>query len=353
MSAGDALGSCRNRGRTGHLPHPDGTPCLWREQDGTTPVPGVYSADQVATDYTAPAPREAWLEGYRYALLNPDDPGVQADLARYQAELAEQRERLVDQLQEELQREREGTRVYAEQQRTLTGDLHRAREQAKVLREDAETNARRAEEAEQDAARYKDDHLRCCVLVADMHAAATGREGEGPWRGVVEDVADVRAERDKLKAETERLAKGWEQAYQQGWRQNEDQRLTYRRERDQARDHAAECMRETAQLHRALDSLGTDPERLAEQVGAGDAVCLFGRVYVARELLHMGTPGPTDATAECELVGQPLLEAQSGLFVPIPAGHMLSVTVTPYDSTPDVEHVCSLACGNGSNCPPR
>lgn len=32
-----------------------------------------------------------------------------------------------------------------------------------------------------------------CKTIADMHAAATGRSGRGPNRGVVEDVADVRA----------------------------------------------------------------------------------------------------------------------------------------------------------------
>ena len=39
----------------------------------------------------------------------------------------------------------------------------------------------------------EDDYGRACKLVADMHAAATGRPGEGPRRGVVEDVADLRA----------------------------------------------------------------------------------------------------------------------------------------------------------------
>lgn len=46
--------------------------------------------------------------------------------------------------------------------------------------------------AERDAARA--DNIRACETIADMLAAATGRHGEGPVRGVVEDVADVRAE---------------------------------------------------------------------------------------------------------------------------------------------------------------
>ncbi|MFZ3556447.1 MULTISPECIES: hypothetical protein [unclassified Streptomyces] len=44
-----------------------------------------------------------------------------------------------------------------------------------------------------DAARHKDDYLRACATIAAMHEAATGRTGEAPTRGVVEDVADVRA----------------------------------------------------------------------------------------------------------------------------------------------------------------
>ncbi|MET9140532.1 hypothetical protein [Streptomyces parvulus] len=43
-----------------------------------------------------------------------------------------------------------------------------------------------------DAERYKADYLNACKTIADMHAAATGRTGEAPTRGVVEDVADVR-----------------------------------------------------------------------------------------------------------------------------------------------------------------
>jgi hypothetical protein len=48
-------------------------------------------------------------------------------------------------------------------------------------------------EAEADAERYKADHLSACQTIAAMHAAATGRTGMAPIRGVVEDVADMRA----------------------------------------------------------------------------------------------------------------------------------------------------------------
>lgn len=47
-------------------------------------------------------------------------------------------------------------------------------------------------EAEADAERYKADALGACETIAAMHAAATGRRGVAPNRGVVEDVADVR-----------------------------------------------------------------------------------------------------------------------------------------------------------------
>ncbi len=40
--------------------------------------------------------------------------------------------------------------------------------------------------------RMKADHNRVCQLVAEMHAAATGRVGHGPERGVVEDIHDLR-----------------------------------------------------------------------------------------------------------------------------------------------------------------
>lgn len=51
-------------------------------------------------------------------------------------------------------------------------------------------------EAQLDAARYKADYEGACVTIAQMHEAATGRVGYGPIRGVVEDVEDIRIERD-------------------------------------------------------------------------------------------------------------------------------------------------------------
>ena len=51
-------------------------------------------------------------------------------------------------------------------------------------------------------ARLKDDYQNACKTVAEMHAAAVGQI-VGPNRGVVEDVADLRAERDDWKARAE------------------------------------------------------------------------------------------------------------------------------------------------------
>lgn len=60
-------------------------------------------------------------------------------------------------------------------------------------------DARRANaELTHDAERFKEDHLGACGTIAEMHAAATGRTGLGPIRGVVEDVADVRERADKV-----------------------------------------------------------------------------------------------------------------------------------------------------------
>lgn len=55
----------------------------------------------------------------------------------------------------------------------------------------------------------RDAHRSACSTVADMHAAATGRVG-GTIRGVVEDVADVRKERDELRSRCEAAEAGCE-----------------------------------------------------------------------------------------------------------------------------------------------
>ncbi|MGC5343666.1 hypothetical protein [Streptomyces sp. DT171] len=70
-----------------------------------------------------------------------------------------------------------------------------------VQRAEAE---QRAETAEQDAERFKADHEAACRTIADMHEAATGRTGMGPIRGVVEDVADVRARAQEMETDRDR-----------------------------------------------------------------------------------------------------------------------------------------------------
>ena len=52
------------------------------------------------------------------------------------------------------------------------------------------------------------DYLRACQTVAEMHAAAVG-EVCGPKRGVVEDVADLRAERDAAIRERDEARAEW------------------------------------------------------------------------------------------------------------------------------------------------
>lgn len=71
------------------------------------------------------------------------------------------------------------------------GDHWKAKAQEIEADRDHEAAAR--EQAQQDAERYKADHLAACRTIAEIHKAATGRTGMGPVRGVVEDVADVRA----------------------------------------------------------------------------------------------------------------------------------------------------------------
>ena len=51
----------------------------------------------------------------------------------------------------------------------------------------------------------KGNYLRACQTVAAMHAAATGKPGDGPRRGVVEDIEDLRAEKERLQAALEKF----------------------------------------------------------------------------------------------------------------------------------------------------
>jgi hypothetical protein len=75
-----------------------------------------------------------------------------------------------------------------ELRRTVAG------QQTAIQREQSRTAAAEAAivEAEEQAERYKADHLAACEQIAAMHAAAVG-EARGPLLGVVEDVASMRA----------------------------------------------------------------------------------------------------------------------------------------------------------------
>lgn len=76
----------------------------------------------------------------------------------------------------------------------------------------------RAKAAEADAERFKADHLAACKTIADMHEAATGRTGMGPIRGVVEDVADMRARAENFEGRAKAMdqrARHWRTAAEQ------------------------------------------------------------------------------------------------------------------------------------------
>jgi len=64
--------------------------------------------------------------------------------------------------------------------------------------------ADRIEKLEREFERIKEDCAQACLLVAKMHAAAVGAM-IGPKRGVVEDIEDLRLERDTLQADNARL----------------------------------------------------------------------------------------------------------------------------------------------------
>lgn len=78
-------------------------------------------------------------------------------------------------------------------------------------------------EAMADRDRFKQDYINACELVAAMHKAAVG-ETRGPTRGVVEDITDLRAERDF-----------WEQAATR----NGELYSAAENQRDQAREELA------------------------------------------------------------------------------------------------------------------
>jgi hypothetical protein len=76
-----------------------------------------------------------------------------------------------------------------------------------------------AEALRKDAERLRDDYGNACKLVADMHMAAMG-QAIGPVRGVVEDVADLRAEVERLRATLNTIARHYSSDWPQACRAN-------------------------------------------------------------------------------------------------------------------------------------
>ncbi|MFC9847766.1 hypothetical protein ACFWFF_01450 [Streptomyces sp. NPDC060223] len=79
----------------------------------------------------------------------------------------------------------------------------------------ADGASRAAEHWEAEAKRFKEDYLKACGTIAEMHSAAVGRSDRGPIRGVIEDVADVREA--MLRAEAERDGAYRERAQLLAW----------------------------------------------------------------------------------------------------------------------------------------
>ncbi|MEU1082329.1 hypothetical protein ABZ368_19270 [Streptomyces sp. NPDC005908] len=149
------------------------------------------------------------------------------------------------------------------------------RGRAATIREQAQ----RAEQAEADAERFKADYLSACQTIAAMHEAATGRTGEGPVRGVVEDVADVRA---RMLAAEERLA-----AYVDAFGPDAgDEYRAAQQRAEQAEQRAADLLQraERAEQDRASLAAALQATRTrAENTEAGDTAALRLAERTARQ----------------------------------------------------------------------
>jgi hypothetical protein len=140
--------------------------------------------------------------------------------------------------------------TYARRYEQAAERLRKAREQRK--------------EARAEAAEHKTNYLGACKTIAAMHAAAVG-EVCGPRRGVVEDVADLRAERDSLR---QQLAAAKAEA-----------------------EGLAETMRNTDRLtEQQLGEARARADNLGEQFRA--------RRHALSQALGLGTSAPWDAIAE-------------------------------------------------------
>ncbi|WP_326698026.1 hypothetical protein OG909_12150 [Streptomyces sp. NBC_01754] len=152
-------------------------------------------------------------------------------------------------------------------ERALTAEIRHA-ERTEQRAEEAERRAdglsKLLATAEQDAERYQDDYLAAARTIADMHEAATGRTGMGPVRGVVEDVADMRAHAEQGDALAVRLAQRTAAAWQRRAKEAqadrdmmEDSRDSAIQAREQAQQDAKQAKEreamanERAERHRA------------------------------------------------------------------------------------------------------
>lgn len=105
-------------------------------------------------------------------------------------------------------------------QPSMLDERDAARAEVAALRARLADAERAQADAEWELSNMRAAHDSACRTVADMHAAAVGAERSGPIRGVVEDVADVRAHLDGMRDKFRRLAAeistGWEPLEQEG-----------------------------------------------------------------------------------------------------------------------------------------
>jgi hypothetical protein len=111
------------------------------------------------------------------------------------------------------------------------------------------------------------DYGNACKLVVDIHAAATGRPGEGPRLGVVEDVAAVRAECDALRAQVADFHAMWE-VNSKGFAKVEAERDALRSELATLRAENYNTQSLLAGAAAEVDALREELDRLKEAIPA-------------------------------------------------------------------------------------
>lgn len=132
--------------------------------------------------------------------------------------------------------------------------------------------------AEALAERYKADYLSACTQIADMHAAAVG-EARGPIRGVVEDVADVRARAEHAEAAVLRKAADEAQQPTAGQPRRGDAFAQWlkaqRDEYEQTTGREWRALNEVLDTYRLHADTGTPlGEHVCEGRAVGDCECL-------------------------------------------------------------------------------